>query len=87
MFTVQAGAGYFVGSPNQGAITIHDDTPYTPVWANQYPSFGGPSAAPLLDIENDSIPNLLEFAFDGDPLHSDTGILPDCRQNEFSRSE
>jgi hypothetical protein len=74
--TLQSGSGYFVGSPNHSVISIHDDTPYTIVWAGQYPGFGGASAAPLFDLDKDSIPNILEFAFDGDPLHSDNAILP-----------
>jgi hypothetical protein len=74
--TLQPAAGYFVGSPSAGAITIHDDTPYTAAWVGRFPGFNGASAATQIDIEGDAISNFLEFAFDGDPFRSDRGILP-----------
>ncbi|MGZ5552748.1 MAG: hypothetical protein ACXWHF_03830, partial [Chthoniobacterales bacterium] len=74
--TLQPGAGYFVGSSNAGTVTIHDDTPYNSNWASQYPTFSGANASPLLDLDGDGISNLLEFAFNGDPFHPDTSILP-----------
>jgi len=75
-FTLQSGSTYFMGSPGAGTITIHDDTPYTGAWAQQYPAFKGASAAPTVDLDHDGMSNLLEFAFNGDPFHSDVSILP-----------
>ena len=57
-------------------MTIHDDTPYNSTWANQFPGFSGPNAAALIDIEGDGLPNFLEFAFNGDPFHSESTVLP-----------
>jgi hypothetical protein len=76
VFTLQSGSTYFLGNPGAGTITIHDDTPYTAAWAQQCPAFKGASGAPTLDLDNDGMPNLFEFAFNGDPFHSDLGILP-----------
>jgi hypothetical protein len=83
-FTLQNGTGYFVGSANSGTITIHDDTPYTQAWASQFPNFNGATAAPSNDPEHDGMDNLLEFAFDGDPFHSDLSILPTIGQMQFA---
>jgi hypothetical protein len=74
--TVQSSATYFVGNANAATVAIHDDTPYNQTWASQYPSFTGANAAPAADPDQDGISNLAEFAFNGDPLHSDVGILP-----------
>jgi hypothetical protein len=74
--TLQSGSAYFLGSPNAATVTIHDDTPYTSAWASQFPTFHGPNAAPTADPDADGIPNLLEFAFNGDPTRSDPQILP-----------
>ena len=76
IFTLQPASTYFMGSLGAGTITIHDDTPYTAAWAQQYPAFNGASAAPTLDLDNDGMSNLMEFAFNGDPFHSDLSILP-----------
>jgi hypothetical protein len=84
ILTLQPGTTYFVGAANAGTVTIHDDTPYTSNWASQYPTFKGASAAPTLDLEKDGIPNLLEFAFNGDPFHSDLAILPVIGQMNFA---
>jgi hypothetical protein len=81
--TLQPGAGYFVGTPTAGSITIHDDTPYTAAWAGRFPGFNGAAAAEQNDIEGDAISNFLEFAFDGDPFHSDTNILPVAGKMDF----
>ena len=81
--TLQTGTGYFVGTPNAATITIHDDTPYNTTWATQFPTFHGASAAPLLDLDSDGISNLLEFAFNGDPLHANLEILPTISQMNF----
>lgn len=81
--TLQAGTGYFVGTPNAATIAIHDDTPYNSTWATQFPTFQGASAAPMIDLDHDSIVNLLEFAFNGDPFHADLGILPTIGQMNF----
>jgi hypothetical protein len=83
-FTLQSSAGYFVGSPNSASVTIHDNTPYSAAWADQFPGFTGSAAAPLTDIDLDNIPNLLEFAFSGDPFHSDTAILPLIGRMDFA---
>ncbi len=82
-FTLQSGAGYIVGFPVAASITIHDDTPYTAAWAGRFPGFNGAAAAAQVDIEGDGISNLLEFAFDGDPFHSDLGILPVAGKMDF----
>lgn len=74
--TLQSNAAYFVGASNAATITIHDDTPYNANWADQYPTFQGASAATTLDLDHDNVSNLLEFAFNGDPFHSDPAILP-----------
>ncbi len=76
VLALQSGANYFLGNPAAGTVTIHDDTPYTSAWAQQFPNFHGAIAAPTLDIEGDGASNLLEFAFNGDPFHSDRSILP-----------
>lgn len=83
ILTLQPGTTYFVGATNAGSITIHDDTPYTSNWASQYPTFKGASAAPTLDLEKDGLSNLLEFAFNGNPFHSDLAILPVIGQMDF----
>jgi hypothetical protein len=83
-FTLQSSAEYFVGSPNVATVTIHDDTPYNSAWAGQFPTFQGAIAAPTVDIESDDIPNLLEFAFDGDPFRSDPAILPVPGKMDFA---
>ena len=57
--------------------------PYTSNWASQYPTFKGASAAPTLDLEKDGLSNLLEFAFNGNPFHSDLAILPVIGQMDF----
>jgi hypothetical protein len=75
-FTLQSGSGYFLSAPTAGTITIHDDTPYNSTWASQFPGFSGAIAAPTADPEDDGIANLLKFAFNGDPFHSDRNILP-----------
>jgi hypothetical protein len=82
--TLQTGASYFVGSPNAASITIHDDTPYNANWAGQFPTFHGAAAAPALDLDGDGISNLLEFAFNGDPFHSDPSILPTAGTMNFA---
>ena len=82
--TLQSGTGYFLGSSNPATVTIHDDTPYNSTWASQFPTFQGALAAPLADLEGDGIPNLLEFAFNGDPLHSDLSILPKIAPMNFA---
>ena len=82
--TLQPGSGYFVGSPNAASITIHDDTPYNTNWAAQFPTFHGASAAPMADPDNNGILNLLEFAFNGDPLHSNLSILPTIGEMDFA---
>ncbi len=74
--TLQPGVGYFVGAAGAASVTIHDDTPYNATWANQFPGFSGPNAAALVDIDGDGLPNFLEFAFNGDPFHSDSAVLP-----------
>ena len=74
--TLQSNSGYFVGGSNAASVTIHDDTPYSAAWANQYPMFKGATASATNDIEFDGIANLLEFAFNGNPFQSDPGILP-----------
>jgi hypothetical protein len=84
ILTVQAGTTYFVGGSNAGTITIHDDTPYNSTWASQYSALQGASAAPTADVEKDGISNLLEFAFNGDPFHSDLGILPIMGEMDFA---
>ncbi len=81
--TLQPGAGYFVGTPGAGSITIHDDTPYTSAWVGRFPGFNGAAAAEQNDIEGDGISNFLEFAFDGDPFHSDRSILPVAGKMNF----
>ena len=74
--TVQPAAGYLVGPASSATVTIHDDTPYNPTWANQFPGFNGANAAPLLDLDGDGISNFAEFAFNGNPTQSDPAILP-----------
>jgi hypothetical protein len=74
--TLQPGAGYFVDTAIAASVTIHDDTPYNAAWAAQFPGFSGPNAAALIDIERDGLSNFLEFAFNGDPFHSDSAVLP-----------
>ena len=83
IFTLQPGSGYFVGGSNTASITIHDDTPYSQAWANQFPSFTGAAASPTSDIEKDGLTNLLEFAFNGNPFQSDPGMLPLIGQMQF----
>lgn len=69
-----AGNGYAVNS-NAGfaTVTIHDDSPYNNAWSAQFRSggFTGANAAPLADPDHDGIPNVLEFAFNLNPLASD----------------
>jgi hypothetical protein len=74
--TLQAGTGYFVGTPNAATITIHDDTPYNATWAGQFPGFHGLLADPSADPDGDGISNLFEFAFNGNPLSANLEILP-----------
>lgn len=74
--TLQSSANYFIGAASSAIITIHDDTPYNSTWAGQFPDFSGPGAAPEFDLDGDGVSNFAEFAFNGDPLHSDTDILP-----------
>lgn len=82
--TLQAGTGYFVGAPNATTVTIHDDTPYNSTWTSQFPTFHGALAAPTLDMDGDGIPNLLEFAFNGDPFHVNLEILPTIGEMNFA---
>ncbi len=84
IFTLQTNSAYFIGSPGAGTITIHDDTPYTSLWTQQFPSFKGVAAAPLADLDGDGLPNILEFAFNGDPYHSDLSILPTVGMMAFT---
>jgi hypothetical protein len=75
--TLVSGANYYLGNSTNATVTIHDDTPYTQAWASQYePAFSGANAQPNADPEGDGMTNFEEFAFDGDPLHSDLRILP-----------
>lgn len=74
--SLQAGTGYFLGTASAGTVTIHDDTPFTAEWASQFSGLGGAAAAPLADPDGDGVPNLLEFAFDADPLRAQVAKLP-----------
>ena len=82
--TLQAGSGYFVAAASAASITIHDDTPYNSTWAWQFPGFQGTVAAPTADPDGNGIINLLEFAFNGDPFHSDLSILPTIARMDFA---
>lgn len=67
--TLNVGATYQISVGTAAAITLHDDTPYTAAWAQQFaPAFTGPAAQPLADFNSNGVANLLEFAFDGDPV-------------------
>lgn len=67
--TLNAGAAYQIAVGTASAITLHDDTPYNSAWAQQFaPTFSGAAAAPLADFNGNGVSNLLEFAFNGDPL-------------------
>jgi hypothetical protein len=76
--TIQPAANYFIGVGSSASVIIHDDTPYNATWVNQFPGFTGASADPDLDLEADGVSNFGEFAFGGDPFHSDRAILPVC---------
>ncbi len=81
--TLIAGSAYFLGTPNAGTVTIHDDTPYNATWVGQFPGFKGVLAAPTADPDGDGIPNLLEFAFNGNPLSVNMEILPTIGSMNF----
>ncbi len=77
--TIAAGSGYTVGSGAVVPIILHDDTPYAADWAQQFgPAFSGPAAAPLADFNGNGVANLLEFAFNGNPI---TATLVDSAGN------
>jgi len=84
VITLQSGAAYFVSAQNAATITIHDDTPYNNDWLSLFPTFHGTTAALMADPDNDKIPNLLEFAFNGDPQHSNMSVLPTIGQMNFA---
>ncbi len=85
--TLQPAAGYTVGTPGAASATIHDDTPYNAAWASRFPGFSGADAAPTLDLDGDDLSNFGEFAFDGNPLVSDPGILPILGTIELANRE
>ena len=64
-----AGSGYQVSSGTPQTIVLHDHTPYNSAWAQQFgPAFTGAAAHPLADPNGNGVSNLLEFAFNGNPL-------------------
>jgi hypothetical protein len=63
-----SGPGYTIGNTPGATITLHDNTPYNAAWAQQYPGFTGPNTNPLGDFNGNGIVNLLEFAFNGNPV-------------------
>ena len=76
--TLGASASYAIGSPASAVVTITEPTPYqawklTEFGANAYVSgIGGD----LDDPNNNGVPNLLEYAFNSNPLQTGTEPLP-----------
>jgi endonuclease I len=62
------GSGYTVATSPAATITLHDNTPYNAAWTQQFPGFTGPNTDPLADFNGNGVANLLEFAFNGDPV-------------------
>ncbi len=82
-----AGSGYQVSTTAATAtVFIQDDSPYSSAWESTYRPLGffGALAAPLADPEGDGIPNLLEFAFNLNPLAADSP--PRCRRRASAAS-
>ena len=72
--SLTGGSGYQVSATAATAtVTIQDDSPYSSAWESLYrpQGFSGALAAPLADPDGDGIPNLLEFAFNLNPLAAD----------------
>jgi hypothetical protein len=82
---------YVIDTGIAGDITLHDNTPYTAEWAQQYGlGFAGPLANGLADYNHNGVPNLLEFAFNGTSLsgnlvnESNVPLLPVAGFGEYS---
>jgi hypothetical protein len=76
--TLSSATGYAVGSPDAETVTIEEITPYQ-TWATSefganatVASIGGESADP----NHNGVPNLLEYAFNSNPLQTGTEPLP-----------
>ena len=76
--TLNSSANYLVGNPSAAIVTITEPTPYQ-AWklsefgSNAYVSnIGGD----LADPDHDGVPNILEYAFNSNPLQSGPDPLP-----------
>lgn len=76
--TVQAGAGYSIGTSSIATVTI-EDTPFD-TWRFTHftaaEQLNAGLSGPLGDAESDSTTNLLEYAFDMDPKNGALTDLP-----------
>ncbi|HEY4282501.1 MAG TPA: PPC domain-containing protein, partial [Chthoniobacterales bacterium] len=66
--TLMADPAYEIQEGTAATITLHDNSPYNSTWAQQFPGFVGPATDPLADFNGNGVVNLLEFAFNGDPV-------------------
>lgn len=66
--TILADPAYEIQTGTAATITLHDNTPYNAAWLDQFPDFVGANTAPLADFNGNGVANLLEFAFNGDPV-------------------
>ena len=76
--TLASGAGYTVGSPDTATMTITEMTPFQTWETNEFP---GQTTDPTVvgemsDPNHNGVPNLLEYAFNSNPLQPGTEPLP-----------
>ena len=76
--TLNSAAGYTLGNPATATVTIEEVTPYQ-AWSTK--TFGTDAVNPAIgsetaDPNHNGVPNLLEYAFNSDPLQTGTEPLP-----------
>jgi hypothetical protein len=87
ILTILASETYSLGNPDSAEVVIADGTIYLPGWVTRFPEFREADALPGADPDFDGRSNLLEFAFDADPLVPDHDSSPRLRVGSFPDPE